>query len=109
MRRGDKYSTIILSAEMMLKYIDKKADPCQDFYQYACGNWDKYNPIPDDKAGFDTFETLRESLSLVLKQQLEDPVRKSTDSYEDSAILKAKNLFRSCMNYGEYALLFTTY
>ncbi|XP_011497176.1 PREDICTED: endothelin-converting enzyme 1-like [Ceratosolen solmsi marchali] len=86
-------------AQMMLKYMDKAADPCQDFYQYACGNWEHYNPIPDDKAGFDTFETLRESLNVVLKQLLENPVGKSSESYEGSAIAKAKNLFRSCMNY----------
>lgn len=82
----------------MLKYMDRTADPCQDFYQYACGNWGKYNPIPDDKTGFDTFETLRESLAFVLKQLLEEP--EPDDSNE--AIVKAKNLFRSCMNYGEY-------
>ena len=81
--------------------MDKKADPCQDFYQFACGNWDKYNPIPEDKAGFDTFEILRESLNHVLKQLLEEPIVKGKN-YEGSSIVKAKDLYKSCMNYGNF-------
>ncbi|KMQ87627.1 endothelin-converting enzyme 1-like protein, partial [Lasius niger] len=88
-------------AQTMLKYMDKSVDPCEDFYQYACGNWAKRNPIPKDKAGYDTFEMLRESLDSVLKELLEDPILHNVDELDaDDATVKAKHLFQSCMNYG---------
>lgn len=50
--QGSKESIRNAQAEAMKLYIDPTADPCKDFYQHACGNWERINPIPADKAGY---------------------------------------------------------
>lgn len=53
--QGDKDTIRRTQANIMKQYMDAEADPCHDFYQYACGNWPALNPIPADKAGYVTF------------------------------------------------------
>lgn len=57
----------IKTASMILTSMNASVDPCEDFYEYACGNWIKEHPIPDDAPSVSNFENLGQSLELALK------------------------------------------
>lgn len=49
-------SYISPSASSLLSGMDATKDPCEDFFQYACGTWNKKHVIPEDRSSISTFE-----------------------------------------------------
>ena len=54
-----------------LSQLDRTADPCNDFYQFACGGWRAKNPIPADKSRWGRYDEMAENNRTRLKDLLE--------------------------------------
>jgi putative endopeptidase len=79
-----------------LTAIDKTVDPCKNFYEYACGNWRKNNPIPSDQVRWGRFNELAERNRYLLYTELE----KASQPSADRSPLQQKygDFFAACMN-----------
>jgi putative endopeptidase len=85
-----------------LASLDRAADPCVDFYQFACGGWMTSHPVPSDRASWATFDELQERNDQKLRDILETAAakpaaetRKIGDYYGscmDEAAIEAKGL-----------------
>jgi putative endopeptidase len=60
-----------VSAEV-LAVMDEAADPCVDFYRYACGQWLAETPQPADQPRYGRFHALRDQNRAVMREILED-------------------------------------
>lgn len=49
--------------------MDETVDPCDNFYQFACGGWIKTHPIPDDKSSVSQYSEGRDAIKLQLKSK----------------------------------------
>ncbi len=78
--------------------IDSSVNPCDDFYEYACGNWLKKTEIPADKAQWGRgFSVIDEHNEAELHQILEEASKGQVQTqYAD----KIGALFASCMDEG---------
>jgi putative endopeptidase len=87
---ADEISASVLGA------MDRTADPCDDFYRYACGGWLDSTPLPSDQARWTrSFSVIREANREFIRDLLESA---AADPGDDLNRQKVGHYYGACMN-----------
>jgi len=83
-------------ADSVLGTMDPKADPCQDFYRYACGGWLDRTELPADRPRWGRgFTEIAERNLAVEKEILE---KAASDPGDDAELAKLGVFYSTCMD-----------
>src|SRR5271163_3626889 len=74
-----------------IKAVDPSADPCSDFYQYACGGWLARNSIPADRSYSAVFQQMRDINQQRVTELLEQAAQDAQNPQPASKTQTAKS------------------
>ncbi|XP_044764037.1 neprilysin-1-like [Coccinella septempunctata] len=90
---GEALTTIKDEDIPELQFMDTTVDPCENFYQYTCGNFKKHHPLGKERV-VDEFTVLTEKIWKFMIYTL-----KTTNETQGSeALNKVKTAFESCLD-----------
>jgi len=90
------YTALPYSPSLDPSAMDRSADPCEDLYTYACGGWEKANPIPPDQSSWSVYGKLTVDVRRYLWGTLEELSRPAATRTSDEQ--KLGDYFAACMN-----------
>ncbi|XP_046579499.1 neprilysin-11-like [Haliotis rubra] len=88
----------VATAARLTGRMNMNAEPCDNFYDFACGSWMEKNIIAEDKSSNNIFTNLDDSLLIKLQNLLEAPFAEG----EATSVKEAKTMYKSCMDLGAY-------
>lgn len=89
------------AGKTLYESINFTINPCDDFFEFACGNWIAQHPIPDEKRRIGTFNMLDDTLTENMKQILEGGNSVSNPSVANS-VKFALDMYQECMDRGMF-------
>ncbi|KAJ3365206.1 hypothetical protein GGF31_008614, partial [Allomyces arbusculus] len=92
-----------LAAAHMLESMNPAADPCDDFYQYACGGWEQKHDLPDNKQRVGVFNDLDDANKRIIRAILDSPAPPASGNgkhrdLEQKLFDQVRTVFRACMD-----------
>lgn len=84
----------VAAASKVMSYIDESLDPCENFYDFACGTYLRNTQVPEDKVTVDAFSNVRD----LVQEQLRIILNEPPQSGDSKPFLLAKNFHSSCLN-----------
>jgi len=89
-------STFAQSKGFDLTRMDKGADACEDFFQYANGTWVKNTQIPAAESRWGSFNILADANDATLHEVLEAAAKSRSAAGSDAQLIG--DFYSSCMN-----------
>ncbi|KAK3607412.1 hypothetical protein CHS0354_003048 [Potamilus streckersoni] len=101
-------ASCVKNSAYILNKIDTNVNPCDDFYSYACGNWEKTTHFPATKAKYTSFTEIGEQIEKIMKEIVESPDSYQVKGRNSTAVLKAKQFYQICMDTDKIKAIGTT-